>query len=255
MEQRTAKNFAESDRQYIDAFSVLKPYEPVVFDSLMQPIAEEWAERSKSADGREDLAVAASPIAAGVHPDGTGRSQGRCRGWFTASLLGQLDLHDQRASTIFVANSVGGDGQWLPFPSPLLASGVTASHDYLPLALESLPLAFIDVSMEARLTPVLPYKRLRELGTSGSGGLESYESLNAELVQWIEDGQTPQGAPTPKSEHAGESGQDDVNEKELLTLASSACRACTTRFLPSRNAGRSNLSTERTSFGPTLKVR
>ena len=45
----TSKNFSESDRSFIDAFTVLvEPYEPVVFDSLMKPIAEEWGDRSKT---------------------------------------------------------------------------------------------------------------------------------------------------------------------------------------------------------------
>jgi hypothetical protein len=73
----------------------------------------------------------------------------------------------------------------------------------LPLVLESLPLAFVDVSVSATITPLEPYKRLRAIGTSGGGGLDSYESLNTELKRWIEDGVLPQGSPTPLPAHAG----------------------------------------------------
>ena len=73
-------------------------------------------------------------------------------------------------------NAVGGNGKWGSFPSPLLTSGITAAHDYLPLALESLPLAFVDISVQAKIAPILPYGRLRDLGTSGNGGLDAYES-------------------------------------------------------------------------------
>ena len=56
VERRPGQGFIESDRAFIDAFTVLvEPYEPVVFDSLMKPIAEEWGDRSKTADGREEF--------------------------------------------------------------------------------------------------------------------------------------------------------------------------------------------------------
>ena len=50
---------------------------------------------------------------------------------------------------------------------------------------------------------MLAFRRLRDLGTSGNGGLEAYESPVRELQQWVATGATPQGAPTPKPEHAG----------------------------------------------------
>ena len=43
---------------------------------------------------------------------------------------------------------------------PLLATGVPAPYDYLPLALESLPLALMDVNVTAKLDAVAPYRRL-----------------------------------------------------------------------------------------------
>lgn len=204
----TAKSFNISDRGFIDAFTVLvEPYEPVVFDSLMKPIAEEWGDRSKTADGREEFwrwrrareLPEFIPAAPAVR-------KAMVRGWFTAAILKQIELNDQEA-TIFVPNPVGGSGAWRSFPNPLLASGIHAQHDYLPLALESLPLAFVDISVSAELTPILPYRRLRDLGTSGHGGLDAYESPVKELEDWVLQGQLPQGAPIPNVEHAGsESG-------------------------------------------------
>ena len=199
-----AKAFVESDRAYIDAFAVLsEPYQPVVFDSLMRPIAEEWGDRSKTPDGREEFwrwRRARSlpefiPVAPAVR-------RAMVRGWFTASMLGQITF-DNLGVKIFLPNPVGGNGKWVSFPNPLLAPGITAPHDYLPLVLESLPLAFVDVAVDARITPMEPYKRLRAIGTSGGGGLESYESLNTELKNWIETGVLPQGAPVPQAAHAG----------------------------------------------------
>jgi hypothetical protein len=115
-----------------------------------------------------------------------------------------------------VPNPVGGDGKWAAFPNPPLSAGAKAQHDYLPLALESLPLAFVDVAVSARIDPVECYRRLRAVGTSGGGGLEAYETLNKELLHWIERGTLPQGAPTPPPAHAGSAGDDWKLRREAV---------------------------------------
>lgn len=209
------KSFIESDRAAIDVFAVLtEPYEPVVFDSLMKPIANEWGDRSKSPDGREEFwrwRRARSlpefvPMAPAVR-------RAMTRGWFTASMLGQLRF-DGMEVQIFVPNPAGGSGAWHTFPDPMLADGIKANHEYLPLALESLPLAFVEVAVDARIGPMLPYQRLRALGTSGGGGLETYETLNPELSSWIGAGELPPGAPLPNAPHAGHPSDEWTARKE-----------------------------------------
>jgi hypothetical protein len=212
-----AKAFVKSDRPFIDAFSVLtEPYEPVVFDSLMRPIAQEWGDRSKTADGREEFwrwrrgrsLPEFIPAAPAVR-------RAMVRGWFTATMLAQITM-DDLSVRIFKPNPVGGNGSWLSFPEPLLAPGVRAAHDYLPLALESLPLAFVEIAVDANIAPIMPYRRLRSLGTSGEGGLESYESPNRELTNWIDKGVLPQGAPTPDPANAGSSDQSMQARKDAI---------------------------------------
>jgi hypothetical protein len=214
----TSKNFTESDRSFIDAFTVLnEPYEPVVFDSLMKPIAEEWGDRSKSADGREEFwrwrRARALPEFIPAAPAVT---KAMVRGWFTSNLLAQMKF-DEAEVSIFIPNSVGGSGTWGTFPSPSLASGITANHEYLPLTLESLPLAWVDLSVTSDLGALAPYRRLRDLGTSGSGGLDVYEALNPELSRWITEGTLPQGAPSPHPSHAG-TPQDDWEARRSTVL-------------------------------------
>ncbi len=211
------KSFIESDRSAIDVFAVLtEPYEPVVFDSLMKPIANEWGDRSKSPDGREEFwrwRRARSlpefvPMAPAVR-------RAAVRGWFTAGMLGQLEL-DGMEVRIFVPNPAGGDGTWSCFPDPLLADGIKANHEYLPLALESLPLAFVEVAVDAKIAPMAPYQRLRAIGTSAGGGLETYETLNPELAAWIRDGDIPSGGPMPNASHAGNPSDEWTARKESL---------------------------------------
>lgn len=204
------KSFRQSDRDYIDAFALLpEPYEPVVFTSLMKPIAEEWGDRSKSPDGRDEFwrwrrareLPEFIPAAPAVR-------KAMVRGWFTAAILGQIKFEDLSAQ-IFVPNSVGSAGDWRSFPSPLLASGIHAAHDYLPLVLESLPLAFVDVSVTAELSAMAPYVRLRDLGSAPPSskddieGLESYSRPARELREWVEKGAVMPGAPTPDPATAG----------------------------------------------------
>ena len=218
-----AKTFVESDRAFIDAFAVLsEPYHPVVFDSLMKPIAEEWGDRSKTADGREEFwrwrRARSLPE---FIPTAPAVRRAMIRGWFTASILGQITF-DNLEAKIFVPNPVGGNGKWVSFPHPPLAAGIIAPHDYLPLALESMPLAFVDVAVDAKITPMEPYKRLRAVGTSGGGGLESYESSNPELNQWIERGVLPQGAPVPNPANAGTSDDDWESRREAIVKRADA---------------------------------
>lgn len=218
-----AKGFDVSDRGFIDAFTVLvEPYEPVVFDSLMKPIAEEWGDRSKTPDGREEFwrwrRARSLPE---FIPAAPAVRKAMVRGWFTATILGQVKFDDQRVS-LFVPNASGGNGRWIDFPAPMLASGVTANHDYLPLALESLPLAFVEISTSAEITAILPYKRLRELGTSGSGGLEAYESPTGELSSWIAEAGLPQGAPTPVADNAGGPSGDWESRRDAIVARTGA---------------------------------
>jgi hypothetical protein len=212
-----ANSFAESDREYIDAFTVLRePYEPVVFDSLMRPIAEEWGNRNKTADGREEFwRWRRSRSLPEFVPAAPSVRRAMVRGWFTATMLGQVRFSDQLVE-IYVPNPVGGNGAWMQFPLPLLVSDITATHDYLPLVLESLPLAFVDISMEAKVTPILPYRRLRDLGTSSGGGMEAYNAPTKELDDWIRDGVLPQGAPVPNGDHVGQTGQEWTQRRDAF---------------------------------------
>ncbi len=211
--------FTDGDGAAVDAFAVLaEPYEPVVFDSLMRPIAEEWRNRSKTADGREEFwRWRRSRSLPEFVPAAPHVRKAMVRGWFTASLLGQLELSAERTG-VFVPGGQGGPGLVGWFPMPLLATGVPAPYDYLPLALESLPLALMDVNVTAKLDAVAPYRRLRQLGTSGGGGLDSYDRLAPELAVWIEDGRLPLSAPTPAPRHAGRATGTWTDRRDALVV-------------------------------------
>jgi hypothetical protein len=197
------KAFTDGNQAFIDMFATLnRPYEPVVFDSLMQPIAREWGKRSRNADMIQEFWRwrRARPLTEAL-PFSPAVRESMIRGWFTASRLGQLRLGDEKAA-IFVPEARGG-GSWVDFPEPLLTGSLIRPQQYLPVVLESILLAMVEVNTTASLTPMVPYQRLRDLGRSGSGSVESYEDLNAELRSWIVDGgagQEPEAWETRRDE-------------------------------------------------------
>jgi len=126
------------------------------------------------------------------------------RGWFTGLLLGLIDRGDGR-SAVQIARANNRPAE---FPYPYL-SPESGHLDRLPLALEALGLAYVQVSLDGHLEPLSAYCELRDLGRSvPGGGLYNYESLHPALEEWIADGSVkgtitdpaldPSGGPTER---------------------------------------------------------
>ena len=121
--------------------------------------------------------------------------QAMIRGWFTASLFGQLTLTDG-SSSIFVPSESGGMGNECSFPNPMLSADSPQTHEFLPAVLTSILLALVEVNTQASLQPLKPYTRLRDLGRSGRGGeFDVYDVASGELEDWVLTGSTTPGAP------------------------------------------------------------
>jgi hypothetical protein len=211
------KALSDSPEAAIDLFSVLsEPYEPVVFSSLMAPIASEWGSRSQTAGLRQEFWRwrRARPLTEFVPVSGPIR-RAMVRGWFTAGTLNQVRIEDHHAE-VFVPSEAGGSGRWMSFPSPLLVDDISADHELLPVILQSLPLALVDVSAEASLAPVAAYRRLRELGEGGGGGFDSYATLSKPLQRWIIDGVVPTGGPLPIASRAGTPDEGPAQRQKLV---------------------------------------
>lgn len=211
------KAISDSPDASIDFFSVLsEPYEPVVYWSLMGPIASEWGARSQNPDTRQEFWRwrRARPLTEFV-PASPGIRKAMVRGWFTASLLGQLRLDGPRAE-VFVPSETGGSGRWMAFPQPLLVDDISAQYEYLPVVLQSLPLALVDVAVQASIDPAAPYRRLRQLGEAGGGGFDSYATLSRALTEWINKGDHAQGAPVPEPARVGASDDDPAQRRKQV---------------------------------------
>lgn len=186
-DESVAKAFNDSDGAAIDIFTVLgEPYEPVVFDSLMRPIAAEWGQRSAAVDTRAEFWRwrRARPLTEALPFSGSVLAS-MVRGWFTASILKQLRLEGQPAVFTPAVNGTGGG--YALFPSRLLTPADPNGPEYLPSILESFALAMLEVNITESLAPVAAYARLAELGSETSGGAEIHKG---ELRRWIVDGLT-----------------------------------------------------------------
>ncbi len=185
--------FKEAPVGAIDVFTALPAtLHPVAFESLMKPIAEEWAAvkldpTSRGAFWRWRRARSLPefiPIAPPVR-------RAMVRGWFTASLLNRLEIPLGQQWTIFDPLSRGP----VPFPFPLLQPDVSLGYEYLPAVLKSLPLAWLDCSTQGDVAPMAAYRCLRDLGGSGESDAVGDYSLNRTLRNWLANGPAEPGAP------------------------------------------------------------
>lgn len=179
-EDEIEKVFGTGTQQRIEIITYFQaPFEPMVFDSVMKPIAAHWANRRGTPEGRSDFwtwrRARSLPDFVPVPPE-VRRSM--VTGWFVGRLLGELtwdlaDLDNPKAG-MFVPLL----RRRLPFPDPLLGPLLVNEEDLLPAVLESLPLAMVDSNTRQSLEPLMPYGRLRELGEKAQNYLQAWILAN-----------------------------------------------------------------------------
>jgi hypothetical protein len=210
------QSLGDGDAPSIDVFCVLgMPLEPVVFDSIMKPIASEWGARGE-ADQRTEFWRwrRARPLTEFL-PMSPEIRKAMVRGWFSARVLGQLKLEENKAA-IFAPTETGAPGDLVDFPSPFLSADAPHNHDYLPVVLISILLALVAVSTGESLDPMKPYTRLRDLGRDGrDGGYAQYIWAGSDLETWIMDGKAAAGAP-PVPATSGLASEDWKHRRDAI---------------------------------------
>lgn len=174
----------------IDLFTMLgAAFQPVVFDSIMKPIASEWGQKSKNWSDREQFWSwrRARPLTEFIpvpRSDKNSVLSEMIRGWFVAHQLNHLRLTSERAA-IFDKNR-GGDGAgWVEFPHPTLSAEPLNGSEALSVILAAMIVAMVEVNTQQDVRPMRPYQRLRDLGRN-SDSLQ--DALNPELRAYLEDG-------------------------------------------------------------------
>jgi len=174
----------------IGIVSYLSPVHPVVFSSVVKPIAASYQQETGDFwHWRRSRTLAESmPVLSGVR-------RAMIRGWYTARILGQLETGDRSKAFLIRSKSAV-----LAFPHPFLGSVPTEdSLEQLSAVFESLPLSFLGWGIRQDPTEVEAYRRLFHLGMSDEHNLDRFEypRPNAELLAWIESGQVTEGC-TPR---------------------------------------------------------
>ena len=200
--------------QNIDIFSVQRPYQPIVMDSIFNPIAESWHKAQNSQDKREAFfqwrrsrslweSVPAAPE----------KKSAILRGWYVARALGQLteDLADpKRGPELKVWSHIGRDYE--TFPYPLASGAVVEPEDYPGGLLMSLSIALAMCNSSSSLEPLRSYHRLIELG-------EISNPATSELGRWIAQGAVAHPSQPVPSAKAGPAGSEGVEERRKALIA------------------------------------
>jgi len=205
--------FRDVKVQSIDIFSMLRfPYQPMVMDSLVQPIAREWMAASNSPQTREAfLKWRRARSLSEFIPASEDVRDRILRGWYVSKVLSQLQ---DSTSNILLGPEISvwtGPGEnRARFPHPLMHSGFCPPHDYPAVILKSIAIAIVMCNAESSLAPLDCYGRLSDLG-------HEKEMLSPELTAWIQMGTLREGAPSPKAERAG-TAQGTFEERREAVL-------------------------------------
>lgn len=177
------------------------PYQPIVMDSVMEPIARDWLAQSSSPDSREAFwQFKKSRLLEEAIPADPQVMRAMIRGWYVAKALGWLTADNQQGER-------GPKlGVWdltrranVDFPHPLLHPRNAPTADYPGVVMQSLTIALALCNSDGSLEPLAAYQSLKELGGQR---LE----MAPVLTNWVQHGRVPEGAPTP---HEGRSGRGD----------------------------------------------
>jgi hypothetical protein len=197
--------YKDSEAQFIDIFALMdSTLQPVVIRSLMVPMAEQWSADKMTAATREQFwrwrrsrsMPEFIPLAPAIR-------RAMVRGFFTARLLGRLQLSNQPGQGCAILDA---EGKSYGFPNPLLQLNVP-NYDYIPALLKSIPLAWLDCMNERYLGPMLAYRILGEYGegvTDSSGNLTATDEyvINRELSDFLlEEGSETGGSEPDRRQH------------------------------------------------------
>ena len=209
-----APSFDSSARvQNIDIFSVQKPYQPMVMDSIFQPIAASWDSAQNDPDKREGfLQWRRGRQLFDTIPAAPEKKRAMIRGWYVARILKQLEI----SKDSFLGPKIE---VWSPkdyrnesFPHPLALREDAQPLDYPGVVIHSLTIALTKCNSENSLVPLRAYQRLINLG-------EIENVSQSEILQWILEGKLRYDRqPTPDADRAGsQSDSFDVRKSKVAS--------------------------------------
>jgi hypothetical protein len=204
------KSLGQTRAQNIDIFTFQdNPLEPMVYDSIMRPIANGWAGASGNISQRTAFwKYRRARALREFIPADPQRISEMVQGWFVATAMGYYKA--TKSETLGPKIEVWSQRyDWVSFPYPLLYPGNAPEKEYLGSVLESLSIAIANcnISPSDPLGPLAPYHRLMELGNTAE---------SSALISWVKDGVLPDGAPEPAADRAGTRSGGAVERKNAL---------------------------------------
>ena len=175
----------------IDVFGSYPLYSPLAFDSVLEPVAQEWDATAPQGRGAYWTYRRARPLDASLAMSDTER-RAMVAGWYIAQIVGELRIPDPPYTSpvqIWDPESLA----WVVFPHPLLTppDRFRALYDWLPAVLESHLLAVSRVQKHPVMSSLKPYLLLRELFDDSELGPASgivERSSIGKLATWISRG-------------------------------------------------------------------
>ena len=243
IDQATKDNYGrslsdEDNVTKIDIFGSYPNYSPLVFDSVLKPAAQQWAQTA--APGRKSFWRwrRSRPLPASL-PMTDDERRTMTAGWFLGQLIGRIQIPSS-PYTEPVRVYDGDSGSWLDFPNPLLTppSDFLAPYDWLPAVLESILLAIAQSHEPPVMRSLQPYSALRAMYDSHSqdpaSGIVELSAATL-LREFLLNGSTAAGVAPRNPKIAGAQNVEDRRHAAADWLAS--VRDVAAQYLPAGMPG------------------
>ncbi|PRQ10575.1 hypothetical protein C1Y63_10705 [Corynebacterium sp. 13CS0277] len=191
----------QGEERAIDIFGSYPNYAPIVFESLLPPIAEQWQKMTMQRGSFWALRRT-RPLPAAL-PMSNDERFALIAGWYIGRMIGQivypdtLDVADDAAVQVWDPL----DNQWVNFDAPMLTPVSHLRHqlDWLPSLLESASMGWARAGQHPVMHSVKPYVLMRHLYDTAASPSRDGRTLNGQalLRAWIHTG----------VREAGETGQ------------------------------------------------
>jgi hypothetical protein len=224
---------ASSPATRIDLFGSYAPAMPLVFSSLLAPMAQRWSGAIQPNARDTFWRWRRARRLAGALPLTKSARLAMIGGFFVGRVTGRLRLPGESFGTAVEIFDADGD-RWMSFPDPLLSPTERhlSAQDLLPALLESILVAVARCNSSPELLPLRPYLLLRSLyddGTTPHVGWDRHQLAAARHLQhWIQRGESTSGL-TPAAGRSGSSGDAPAQRKETVQAYLSSVRDATCR--------------------------
>lgn len=222
---------AASTAKDLFGFALLKSaMSPMVFTSLIEPIANSWLTSSTNAKARQSFwdGRRARPLVDSL-PMPPEIRLSMIVGWYMSYIFGERRKDKSNNEAGVKWEIWGPEDGWMSFPHPLLPVS-PLDRSPLPAILKSLSLAIVEAGKLASPAPLAPYMRLKLLGREVTADhrfgrdiqdLDAGDKSNL-MSAWVHSRSLPDGAPQPELLHKIGSDTDltsATNRKEIVIKA------------------------------------